>query len=339
MLRQKIDLQATEIDFSGVVLLRDKSGEGVEAAYGYANRAEQIANTIHTRFGIASGCKLFTAIGICQLVERGLLSFDSLLADCVPHDFPQFGKQITVHHLLTHSSGIPDYFDEDVMGDFEDLWKTKPMYLMKQPVDFLPMFADLPMMFKPGERFHYNNAGFILLGLIIEQRTGLAFSQYIKEHIFAPCGMDDSGYFSLDRLPQRTAIGYIDNEEDGTWRTNVYSLPITGGADGGAFVTAADMIKLWEALCSYKLLSQTYTDMLLAPHIHHEDDEFYGYGVWITKQNDAIYKWHVMGYDPGVCFHAAIYPSLGKTAVVIANKNGGAWTLTKELEKSFTHTN
>ncbi|MET0786577.1 MAG: serine hydrolase domain-containing protein, partial [Paenisporosarcina sp.] len=215
-------------DFSGVVYVKDDNEVLFESAFGFSNRAEEQLNTVHTRFGIASGCKLFTAIAICQLVENGVLAFDTRLNDCLDIDFPHFDENVTIHHLLTHSSGIPDYFDEETMDNFEDLWKQTPMYLLKDLTDFLPLFKNEKMMFKPGERFQYNNAAYIVLGLIVQQQIGLPFTDYIEKNLFKPSGMNDSGYFSLDRLPKNTASGYIDNE-DGTWKTNVYSIPIKGG--------------------------------------------------------------------------------------------------------------
>lgn len=113
------------------------------------------------------------------------------------------------------------------MEDFEELWPKNPMYHKKRLKDFLPMFQDDVMLFEPGERLHYNNAGYIVLGLIVEEQTGLEFTEYIDNNIFLPCGRKDSGYFSMDKLPKNTAVGYI-NEENGTWRTNIYSLPIKG---------------------------------------------------------------------------------------------------------------
>ncbi|MCP3741874.1 serine hydrolase domain-containing protein [Rossellomorea sp. BNER] len=321
-----------KVDFSGTVILKDEEDVVYQSAFGYANRAEKQPNTVDTRFGIASGCKLFTAIGICQLVEKGVISFQSRLKDCLEMEFPNFDEKITIHHLLTHSSGVPDYFDEDVMEDFEDLWKERPMYLLKSLEDFLPMFQKQPMMFKPGNRFHYNNAGFILLGLVIEQQTGRRFTEYIETEIFKRCGMEDSGYFSLDQLPGNTAFGYIDHEDEGTWRTNTYSIPIKGGADGGAYITSPDMIKLWEGLLEYKLLSENYTNLLLKPHICVKEESYYGYGVWINKREDKIFKYHVMGYDPGVSFHSSVYPKSGFKLVVPSNKERGPFNITKGIE-------
>ncbi|NDI34157.1 serine hydrolase domain-containing protein [Chengkuizengella sediminis] len=321
-----------EVEFSGVILVKDEKNVIFEKVHSYSNRSEEILNTINTRFGIASGCKLFTAIAISQLVDKGILSIHNRLNDCLDINFPHFDKSITIHQLLTHSSGIPDYFNEEVMNDYEDLWKDKPMYLIKNLKEFLPMFQNENMMFAPGERFHYNNAGFIVLGLIIEQQTGLKFSEYIESNIFQICDMNDSGYFSLDQLPKNTALGYIDNEEEGTWRTNTYSVPIKGGADGGAFITAPDMMKLWEGLFSYKLLSEESTNLLLTPHIYEKDDEYYGYGIWISKRNNRIFKYHVMGYDPGVSFHSSYYPDSGIKIVVPSNKNYGPYKITRVIE-------
>ncbi|QNG61755.1 serine hydrolase [Bacillus sp. PAMC26568] len=321
-------------EFSGVIFVKNEDEVIFESASGYSNRAEEQLNTLHTRFGIASGCKLFTAIAICQLVENGVLSFDARLKDCLDVDFPHFDEHLAIHHLLTHSSGIPDYFDEETMDNFEDLWKRTPMYQLKDLKDFLPLFKNEKMLFKPGERFHYNNAAFIVLGLIVEQQTGLSFSDYIETNLFRKCGMNDSGYFSLDRLPKNTACGYIDNE-DGTWKTNVYSIPIKGGADGGAYITAPDMIKLWEALLSYRLLSEKYTKLLMTPHIQVKDGVEYGYGIWINRRNNTIFKFHVMGYDPGVNFHSAIYPKSGIKLAIPSNKSSGAFQIMKAIEEYF----
>ncbi len=319
-------------DFSGVVIVKDKTEVILESASGFANRVDEQLNTVHTRFSIASGCKLFTAIAICQLVENGQLSFDTRLKDCLDIEFPHFNENVLIHHLLTHSSGIPDYFDEEIMADFEDLWKTTPMYLLKSLKDFLPLFQNGNMLFKPGEKFHYNNAAFIVLGLIVEQQTGYSFSDYVVKNVFKRCGMNDSGYFSLDQLPKNTSYGYIDHE-DGTWKTNVYSIPIQGGADGGAYITAPDMIKLWEALFNFQLLNETNTNLLLTSHMHVKEGVDYGYGVWINKRNQSIYKYHVMGYDPGVSFHSAVYPEFGIIVAIPSNKCTGSYQVMKAIEE------
>lgn len=325
----------THIHFSGTVLVKKQESILVDSSYGYANRSERIKNQRNTRFGIASGCKLFTSIAIGQLVEQGVLSFDTRLRDCLDIDFPHIDKDITIHHLLTHTSGIPDYFDEEIMSDFEELWIQYPMYHIRRLQDFLPLFQNGTMKSKTGERFHYNNAGYILLGLIIEQATNLEFTQYVEKHIFEPAEMIDSGYFSFDCLPARTATGYIELE-DGTWKTNIYSLPVKGGSDGGAFVTAQDMTKLWEALFNGKLLKEETLQKLLTPHAQSREDSFYGYGIWIRTLEDKVVKYHVMGYDPGVSFHSAFYPDHATVVTVCSNKSSGAFDILKGIEDGFS---
>jgi len=334
MLKEKMIAVMNEIDFSGNVLVKCRNDLLYHSSNGFANRTHRILNNDLTRFGIASGCKIFTAVAVCQLVEKGQLSFESKLSDILDIPLPLFDKDITIHHLLTHSAGIPDYFDEEVMDDFAELWVNQPMYLMRNGRDFLPLFQDEAMKLKVGERFHYNNAGYILLGLVVEQLSGHGFDEYVTENIFKRAGMEQSGYFELDALPSNTALGYID-EENGKWKSNIYSVPVKGGADGGAFVTVEDMHRFWQALMKFELLSEAMTKQLLTPYIHTDDyfDRFYGYGVWIDMKEDNIFKYHVMGYDPGVSFHSAYYPGSGMVSVICSNKSEGAFDVFKEIEK------
>ena len=332
---KRITKAQEKVEFSGGILVKGNNDILTELSYGYANRSEQIENSTDTRFGIASGCKLFTSIAICQLVEAGKLSFESKLEDCLDVDFLNFAKGITIHHLLTHTSGIPDYFDEEIMDGFEELWVKNPMYLIRNLEDFLPLFQNQPMKFKVGERFHYNNAGYILLGLIVEEASQLEFSEYVEEHIFKKADMSDAGYFEFDSLPRHTALGYIDLP-NGKWKTNIYSLPVKGGSDGGAFVTVNDMGNLWDSLLNNQLLNEEHTNKLLTPYVRtNNKNGFYGYGVWIEKKEDEIFKFHIMGYDPGVSFHSAFYPKTAIKTVICSNKSKGAFDIMREIEEEI----
>jgi CubicO group peptidase (beta-lactamase class C family) len=321
--------------FSGVVYLTKGDEVLFESGYGYAIKSESIPNRVNTRFQTASGCKVFTSIAICQLVEGGQLGFDALLKECVDVRFPNYAPDITIHHLLTHSSGITSYFEEDVNPDYEALWKDLPMYRIRGPRDFLPLFQHKRMKFSPGERFDYNDGGYILLGMVIESLTGMSFSAYVRENVFDPAGMKDSGYFPTDQLPERTAYAYIKNP-DGTWRTNFFAVPIIGAPDGGAYTTAPDMTRFWKALIENRLLNAGTTEVALkaqiatswkSPYTH------YGYGIWIDRPEETIRKYFVEGSDPGVALRSAIYPDEGMTLTVIGNTEHALWPLYQEMEK------
>ena len=338
-IKEIIESQTDPEPFSGVVSLAGLDSEVVlyEQGFGFAIRSEKIPNKVDTRFQMASGCKVFTSVAICHLIEQGKLGFGTLLSECIDIAFPTFASDITIHHLLTHSSGIPSYFEEDLDPDYEAVWQNLPQYKVRNPKDFLPLFQHKSMKFRPGERFEYNDGGYILLGLVIENLTGKKFTDYIQETVFEPAGMSDSGYFYTDQLPGRTAYAYIKNE-DGTWRTNFFAVPIIGAPDGGAYTTAPDMVRFWKALIGNKLLNEETTNFLLrdqirtslkAPYTH------YGYGVWIDNANHAKSNFFVEGSDPGVAFSSAVYPAKDKILTLIGNTADALWPLYTQLEMIF----
>lgn len=320
-------------NFSGSIYVQQEKEVLANVSYGFANRSEEIKNEFDTRYGIASGSKIFTAIAICQLVQVGKISLHSRVKDCLNVDIPHLDPTITVHHLLIHTSGISDYFDEEIMTNYEELWIKRPMYKVRELEDFLPLFKEKPMKHSVGSKFHYNNAGYILLGLIIEQASKQTFSNYVEKHIFKRASMD-AGYFEMDLLPGRVALGYIEDLNN-TWKTNIYSIPAKGGADGGAYVTAKDMVQLWESLTRYELLNEEMTKYLLTPQIQIDDTTYYGYGVWIKKEKEKALKYILMGYDPGVNFRALFYPHNDLKIVVCSNKSEGAFDMISSIEKEL----
>ena len=317
-------------NFSGVIQIRKAKKEIYSKAYGYADISNERLNKVDTKFGIASGAKLLTSISICKLVEKGQLKLDSLLKDYI--DVDNFHDNITIKNLLTHTSGLPDYFDEEEIQDFAELWNNTPMYMMKEPKDFISLIKKNKTMFKPGERFHYNNGAFIILAFIVEKISGIRFIDFVKENIFDALEMNNSGYFRMDMLPENCAYGYEENSE-GILKTNIYSIPIIGGGDGGVFVTAYDINKLWDGLFNYKLLSEDITKELLTPQIYVHNDVYYGYGIWIMKRNDDIYKYYITGSDPGVSFQSSVYPNEKIEVTILGNREFSTYELIKEIEK------
>ncbi|WP_161625286.1 serine hydrolase domain-containing protein [Pontibacillus halophilus] len=297
------------------------------------NQSERMNNRQNTRFGIASGSKVYTAVAVAQLVESGAFQFETKVAELLPGYFPLFDETVTVHHLLTHTSGIPDYFDESTMDDFEELWRHTPMYTLQTLEDFIPLFNGKPQDFMPGEQFQYNNAAFIVLGLIVERIAGKSFQSYVEQEIFTRAGMDDSGYFRLDELPSNTALGYIATEH-GVMRTNQYAIPVVGGADGGAFVTAGDFNKFWNALFSHKLIGEQHKQQLLSSHVEVDDSTGYGYGVWMKYGVKGIRKYFVMGFDPGVRFHSSYYPNSKSYITITSNGEYDLYKIMRSIEEA-----
>ena len=130
-----------------------------------------------------------------QLIENGKLSFDDEIGNLLDFDLKAIDKRITVRQLLCHTSGIPDYFDESIMNEYDELWKDYPNYKIRKSSDLIQLFIDKPMMYPAGEKFQYNNTGYVVLGLIIEKLTGQLFDEYLEKNIFKPCGMLSTGYY------------------------------------------------------------------------------------------------------------------------------------------------
>lgn len=321
-------------DFSGTVFINEDNNLLLEESYGLADISFNIKNEVNTKYGIASGAKLFTAISICQLVECGLIEFDTLLKDCLNIDYPKYDDRITIKHLLTHTSGIPDYFEEEdinEVSDFSELYQNPPMYMLRNPKDHLKLFKNRPMEFEPGSKFDYTNAGYILLGLIVEEQSRLGFKEYVEKNIINKLGMDNTGYFSMDNLPENCSYGYT-TDNDGNLKKNIYSVPIVGGPDGGVFTNAEDMSKLWRGIFNFELLSEYMTNELLKPHVFCVNDCYYGYGLYIIKRETGIYKYFLMGGDPGVNFISASYPKEKIEVTVLCNRDTGANEVSEIIE-------
>lgn len=308
--------------FSGAIALTSSERVVFAEAAGCRNWAEGLPNRPDTRFGIASGTKIFTALAVLTLMDKGLADKNTLLCELLPGLFPNFDRRITVGQLLAHTSGFRDYFDEEEqpVSDFAKLWDEHPVYRMLAPSDFLPLFAGNGMKTAPGERFCYNNAGYIVLGLVVEKLSGVSYADYVQQEILVPLGLTDSGFFCADRLPGNTALGYL-AEEPGV--SNIFSIPAKGGPDGGLYTTAADLDRFWRGFG--KLLGpETLTEML-APQAQIGSGRAYGYGVYLEAGCCFI-----TGGDPGVDMFSAWYPEAGLTLTALSNNETNTWPLLRE---------
>lgn len=320
--------------FSGVIYISNKNNEIYSKAYGYADKSNLVPNKLTTRFPIASGSKVFTAISTLQLIEKGLLSLETPIGKLLDFDLNKIDRNITIHQLLTHTSGIPDYFDEELMDDYEALWVDYPMYKIRSSFALLPLFIEKPMQYERGSEFKYNNAGYVILGLIIEKITAQSFDDYIRKNIFEPCNMIDTGYFELDRLPSRCANAYIYDEEKNEFKTNIYSVDVKGTGAGGAFTTVNDMISFWNCLFGYKLLSKKMTKYMISPQVEHENN-IYGYGIWLRKKTNGSYIYYLMGSDPGISFNSFVDVENHLKVIIMSNTSDNVWKYNRDILKMF----
>lgn len=314
-------------DFSGVFSVRDESGIIFEKCCGFRNRGERLLNNSGTAFGIASGTKFFTALAVCKLIDKGLLSLNDKLWDLLPYDLGEIDKNVTIIHLLTHTSGIGDYLDEEDPNSYEkeqELCNKYPVYLWEDLSYYLPMITPLIKKFEPGQRFGYSNAGFVMLGLAVEAVTRKTYQQYVEDEIITPLKLRHTGFYPMNALPFNTAYGYMGE------KTNIFSLPIVGGSDGGIFTCAEDLDILWRSVFSGKLLSEKMLSDFLKPHV--TDD--YGLGVYCREKNGET-AYYAVGGDFGVDFFTVYFPRLKITASALGNTEVNTYPLLEALLSSL----
>jgi CubicO group peptidase (beta-lactamase class C family) len=216
--------------FSGVV----RAG-GESWAFGFADRAHEIPNTVDTQFGLASGTKGFTAV-----VARAVLPLELRARELLGADLPLIDDRVTVEHLLAHTSGIGDYFDEEAHPDAEAYATGVPVSELATTEDYVRVLDGHPQLFAPGEREKYCNGGYVVLALLAERAAGQSFYDLVDEHICRPAGLTATAFLRSDSLPGTAAIGYLENG-----RTNVFNLPVRGSGDGGLYSTLDDVDRFW----------------------------------------------------------------------------------------------
>ena len=261
-LRQKTALDSTRKmlerlvkadEFSGVVVIAKQGKPLFKQAYGLANRADNIRNTLETKFNLGSIDKTYTKIAIAHLMKDNLLRPDDKVGELLP-DYPnkEVRSKVTVQQLLDHTSGVPDFFGEEFIH--------APKDRVRSLQDYVPFFAEKKLNFEPGARAQYSNGGYVILGLIIERLSGKSYYDYIDEIIFQPFEMKNSGWFASDEIVPDRAVGYtrrwsttpVENPE---LRADILLHPARGSSAGLSWSTAGDLLKFVNAIESGKLLS------------------------------------------------------------------------------------
>lgn len=230
--------------FSGVVLIAKAGKPLFENAYGLADREKKIPNRVDTKFNIGSINKTFTALAIHQLIADGKLSLSDPIKKILPaYPNKEAAEKVTVKHLLEMTSGIGDIFGER--------YRQTPKEQLRTLQDFLPLFADQPLLFEPGSNRRYSNGSYIVLGLIIEKLSGVDYYSYVRDKIFRAAGMNDTDWYVKGSQIENRAVGYI-RTESGHRIPNTASLPERGSSAGGGYSTAQDLLKYTIALSEKK---------------------------------------------------------------------------------------
>jgi CubicO group peptidase (beta-lactamase class C family) len=316
-----LDESARSDEFSGVVLIALDGTPVLERAYGYACKGYGVRNHIDTLFNIGSMTKMFTAVSIMQLVEQGRLSLDAAITRYLPTYPPDVGDRITLHHLLTHTSGMGSFWN--------DAFRARKATLLTVS-DYLQLFVDEPLAFEPGARFGYSNAGYVVLGAIVEQVTGMSYDAYVAEQICARAGMAHTAAYRLDDDVPNRALGYVresagDDEANHYPRTNLLVSPVKGSPAGGTYSMVHDLLRFAQALCRHQLLSVQFTDILLQPRVAMgpRGNASYAYGFGCHD----VGGFRIVGHNggaPGVGAQLDVYLELGYTVVLLSNYDAGA---------------
>ena len=326
--------------FSGVVLIQ-RAGEALfEGAYGYAHRGWRVPNRMDTRFRVASVSKMFTAVSVLQLIDADRLALDNGVVGLLHLEDTTIPPSATIEHMLTMTSGMADWFEES--EDWEAQWeafsRATPIYLVRAAADYLPLFAHKPPMRPVGEGHLYNNAGFILLGMIVEAASGLPYFDYIRQHVFAPAGMSRSDFVALDALGEEVAEGYVpikgQGEDIAGWKKNIYALTPEAAGDGGAICTAADLAHFSQALRAGRLLSDRLTREMLTPKVIESAELYrgyrwmYGYGnYFLLDEGGVVVRWGHTGEEDGASCRFYHYPQLETDLIILGNQSGCAGEL------------
>jgi CubicO group peptidase (beta-lactamase class C family) len=330
-LENEIDAIASETAFSGVVRVDSVDGVEVAKAYGLAHRGYEIPNEASTQFAIASGTKGLTALAVVSLIEDGRLDLSTTARSVLSQDLPLIGDDVTVEHLLAHRSGIGDYLDEEIDHDFDDYLMPVPVHELATTEQYLAVLDGHPRKFAPGERFAYCNGGYVVLALIAERASGVPFHDLVRRRVCEPAGMDDTAFLRSDELPGRAALGYL--SIDGTWRTNVFHLPVRGNGDGGIYSTVADISSLWRAFFAGRIVATDWVSEMVRARSDvpsESESRRYGLGFWLHASTDGVM---LVGSDAGVSFRTVHDPCSSITHTVISNTSQGAWPVTRFLDE------
>ena len=300
-------------EFSGGVLIAKNGTVLLKKAIGEASKAYEIPNKSDTKFNIASVGKVFTGLAITHLAEQGKLSFDDPISKYVSAEWldPVISGKIQIKHLLTHTSGLGDYF--------RDAYIQCTVPFFRGLEDYKSLVVDDTLLFEPGARFSYSNTGMLLLGVVIENVTNDNYFDYLKKNVFEPTGMINTDGYDKDIPVNNRATGYTKVYEDGvvSWNNHQFTRIMRGSPSGGIYSTVEDMLKFDKAIRSNKLLSPEYSEILLEgrPELN---ASFHSYGFFVSDGAAGRVASH-KGDGQGMNCQFKMYIDSGYTIVILSN--------------------
>jgi CubicO group peptidase (beta-lactamase class C family) len=315
--------------FSGTVLLAKLDDVLYSHACGEASKRFHVPNNIDTKFNLGSMNKMFTATAIAQLVERGVLAYSDTISAYVDESWlpREISDKITIHHLLSHTSGLGSYFNDTYWNGSRELYRDVS--------DFKPLVRDEQLAFEPGERFRYSNTGMLLLGVVIESTTGRSYFDYIGENIYKPAGMKNSDSYEMDYPVENLAIGYApDVDSEYGWQNNILLHVVKGGPAGGGFSTVGDLHRFARGMVTGKLVSDGSLDVMWTS----QSEAGYGYGFGVGDGPKGKVVGHSGGF-PGINGQLSIFVDLGYVIAVLSNYSNGASPLAERMQQLIERTN
>lgn len=345
--RENFEALSSRELFSGNVLLARDDEILFQESYGLANRDEDIPNRVDTRFNLGSINKMWTALATMQMVERGQVSLDDNIGRYLGRDWirPEVGESVQIRHMLSHCSGLANYFH----GGFEQSSRR----LFKALDDYRPLVCDQTLLFTPGSQTRYSDIGFLLLGVIIEKVSGQSYFDHIRQHLTGPLDMADSEAFDLEEVNRRIAIGYLRAPLNPTaeerakpldptpsaqmtpaerfdraladqealirrgfvWQNNLFMHVVKGGPAGGYYSTAPDMLRFADGLRRHRIVNSATWQLMAAPKA---PSTSLGYGTMIDRGSIGH-----SGNFPGISAQFALFPD-GYTLILLANMTNAA---------------
>lgn len=339
--------------FSGTLLVAKGDQPVLLKAYGQANKAQNVPNLANTIYALGSVTKSFTAVAIMQLVQHGRLVLQDHLGKYLSGFPSAIADTVTIHQLLTHTSGMGDLLHSSQFRRESATWTSGDQTM----AGLLTLLRQQPLMFAPGTHWLYSNSGYDALGEIVQQVSGQSYYDYIRQHIFQAAGMGQSDFYTRPQREQNLLIAHPYSRVGGPFilpsrgphqPPNGSLVDVSGLVEyigypsGSAYSSVQDMLRFRRALQTYQLLDEASTNLLMAgkiktpPFPGHQSDE-YAYGLSDSVVNGQRMVWH-NGGSGGIATQFEMYPSLGWTVVILSNYDPGQpfQALVQEEEKLVT---